>query len=179
MFLLQCSAQPLFDVDFSESEFGDAELVNNIGIIQEGQIEYIYDNAEVRLWLLSLNARVNSEDLSIVGQDPIHSNELLEHIFRRFYPKGSDYHQRHILRTSITRSLPPHRIAQVNQLANWLESELLLQDGPPLRRQQTLEISDDWRDDISIWMRDGANFRSTAIAHFALTRTAKIGTISR
>lgn len=144
----------IIDSNLSGSDFGDARLVNSLGVIQDDQVDRLYDNREIRLWLYSESAEVHLEGLDIVTDDPIPGNQLLEHIFRKFYPRGSETQQRHILRTSITRSLPSHRVASVNQLSAWLERERVLLPGPPLRRHQTLEISPAWRDDITAWMRE-------------------------
>ena len=137
-----------------DSDFGDASLVNSLGIVQDDEIERLYDNKEIRLWLRQQQAKVRSDDLSILTEKAVPVNELLEHIFRRFYPTGSSG-QHHVLETSLTKSLPSHRIAEVRQLANWLLGEQVITPGPLLRGRTTVEISPEWRADISTWMRDG------------------------
>ena len=101
----------IIEGELTGSNFGDASMVNSLGVIQDDEIERLYDNSEIRLWLLSQNAQVKADDLIIMTEDRLPANELLEHIFRRFYPRGSAAQQRHILRTSPTKSLPSHRIA--------------------------------------------------------------------
>ena len=145
----------IIDSNLEGSTFGDANLLNSLGVVQDEEIEYLYDNNEIRLWLISNGAKVKSDDLRILTAENLPSNELLEHIFRKFYPKGSIAQQRHVQRTSLTKSLPPHRVAEVEKLVGWLVREDLFVPGPTLRQRRTLEISGEWRDDIAAWMREG------------------------
>ena len=145
----------IIDSDLAGSQFGNASLMNALGVIQDGEIEALYDNNEIRLWLLSCGARVNSDDLRIVTEEVLPSNELLEHIMRRFFPRGSDAQQRQVLVTSLTKSLPPHRVAEVSDLNDWLGREQVMVPGPTFRQRRTVQISNEWRDDIAVWMREG------------------------
>ena len=144
----------IIDTVLDGSDFGDANLVNSLGVVQGDIVDRMYDNGQIRLWLLSQNAKVKSDDLMIATDAEMPVNDLVEHIFRRFYPKGSDAQQRHVLTTSLTKSLPPHRISEVNSLVSWLMRRGVLVDGPPLRRLKTWEISRVWRDDVTAWMRE-------------------------
>ena len=139
----------------TNSNFGDANLVNSLGILQEGEIEYLYDNSEIRLWLLSSGARVKSDDLQIATEGVLPNNKLLEHIFRKFYPKGSAAQQRQVLVRSLTKSLPPHRVSEVTELIDWLGKEGVFIPGPTFRQRKSVQISNEWRDDIAAWMLDG------------------------
>ena len=89
-----------------------------------------------------------------MGDEAIPSNELLEHVFRKFFPKGSVAQQRQVLVTSLTKSLPPHRVAEVAELADWLEREQVITPGPTFRQRRTVQISNEWRDEIAAWMRE-------------------------
>ena len=145
----------IIDSDLASSQFGDASLMNALGVVQDGEIEPLYNNNEIRLWLLSCGARVNSDDLRILTKEVLPSNELLEHIMRRFFPRGSDAQQRQVLVTSLTKSLPPHRVAEVSDLSDWLGREQVMVPGPTFRQRRTVQISNEWRDDIAVWMREG------------------------
>ena len=147
----------IIDSYLAGSRFGDAGLINALGVVYEDEIEMLYDNSDIRLWLLSNGANVKSDDLKIVTDDELPSNELLEHIFRKFYPKGSISQQRHVQVTSLTKSLPPHRSAEVMELWDWLSREQVVIAGPTLRQRKTVQISNEWRDDIASWMRDSQN----------------------
>ena len=50
----------IIDTELVDSEFGDASLINALGVVQDDEIEFLYDNNEVRLWLLSSGASVRS-----------------------------------------------------------------------------------------------------------------------
>ena len=143
----------VFTTSLAGCEFGDASFVNALGVAHEDVVERLYDNDDIRLWLKSSGAQVNVDNLVMVRQEPPTAEEMIAHVSRKFFPRGSDAEQRHKLRTTFATSLPDHRRSDAEDLVSWLEADEVLVPGPLLRGRQTLALSDHWRDHFREWMR--------------------------
>lgn len=151
-YLYSCT---IFKAQLDGSNFGEAFNVNRLGVIEDAEIERLYDNKEIRLWLHNKGAKVKTDDISVLKTSapiPTLNNELLQHTFSKFFPRGSDSEQR--LRKEITffNSLPSHQHEKEGVILEWLKKRGVLVVGAV---GETLGIHPDYRNEIKSFMKKG------------------------
>jgi len=153
-----------FGVLFSDtilqgSTFGAATGLNGVAVVVENrEIERLYDNREIRVWLHNLGADVKIDDLPILSEDSISTpaEDLLLHVFSKFFPTGSDNEPRFRRVTTFLTGLPPHRKEYVGRAVDWLRRHGVLVAGPTVRsREDIVGLAQEWREDIRSYTRDG------------------------
>ena len=147
----------VFDCDLVGSNFGRADTINGLGVVVDNQLERLYDNREIRMWLHSRGATVETQDLPLlqerVPEEVSLGRELVLHVFEKFYPRGSENEQRHRLVSAFSRSLPPHRKGELERVLEWLKRRGVIEPGPLLQRNETLALATSYRGDVRSFMR--------------------------
>lgn len=142
------------------SRFGRAAYVNGLGILDEGEIEVLYDNEDIRMWLISQGAVVETADLPLLKpteeQEIPLGRQLVIHVWSKYFPRGSDKEQRHKKVGTFATSLPAHNKRAALTAVEWLKKRGVLEDGPQLSGGRTLAISQSYRDEIRAFMRLGS-----------------------
>jgi hypothetical protein len=142
------------------SRFGHAGGLNGIAVVEEGELERLFDNREIRTWLHGMGAVVDTDDLPLLQQqvlpETVGGEALLVHVFSKFFPTGSDSEQRTKKVSTFAKSLPPHRKEHVARALAWLRRRGVLVPGPVLSgsKNETLALAQDWRDDIRSLMKE-------------------------
>ena len=119
------------------SDFGDAWNVNGLGIIDGDEMDRLWDNKEIRLSLHDAGGSVRTDDLPLlepprVGEGSV-GGELVLHVFRKFFPSGSEKEPRHRKVSTFSTSLPGHRKGEIPGVIDWLTRKGVLEEGPLLR----------------------------------------------